>query len=92
MDFYEMQPGDRVSFVGPQWSPGPHFRRDHWTYHLAHAISMAAAEAARTGRSINGARQRMGPRLFPAPAPRMSRSMAQLLAVTGVLGSLGERR
>lgn len=90
MDFYEMQPGDKVRFVGPQWSPGPHFRYFHWTFHLAQAISMAAAEAARTGRSINGARQHMGPRLYPPPRPPVSRKMAEFLVLAGALGALGE--
>lgn len=87
MEFYKMQPGDKVKFVGPQWSPGPHLR-DHWTYHLTRAIAMAAVEAARTGRSINGARKLMGPRLFPLPRSPMSRKMAQFMAFTGALGSL----
>lgn len=52
---------------------------------------MAAAEAARTGRSINGARQHMGPRLYPPPPPRMSRKMAEFMALTAMLGALGER-
>lgn len=92
IDFYKMQPGDKARFIGPQWSPGPHFRHNHWSFHLAQAISMAAREGARTGRSINGARQYMGPRLFP-PVRRsipVSRKMAEFLALTGALSALGD--
>ena len=65
-------------------------KANHWTSHLAQAIRMAAAEAARTGRSINGVRQYMGPRLYPLPAPRMTRKMAEFLALAGSLSMLSE--